>query len=91
MQFLMIVKARLNVPFADWVAHFDAEDAQRRAGGVECIFRHPIIGEQSVVFGMRTENPRSVHDMMYHPMVRPGIEGSGLVIGSEEITVCEAI
>lgn len=90
MQFLLIVHARLSKPYAHWVKDFDADDAARRAGGVEAIFRHPVIGDQSVVFGMRVSDPRPVHDMMYHPDFRPMIEASGLVVGSEQITVCQA-
>ena len=89
MKFLLIVHATLNKPYAHWVQHFDADDGARQAGGVETVFRHPVIGAQAVVFGMRVDDPRQVHDMMYHPQVRPGIEESGLVVGSERIIVCQ--
>lgn len=91
MKFLVVVKARLSKPFSHWVAAFDADREARFSSGVEDLFRYPVIGEQCVVFAMRTESPRLVHDMMYDERVRPGIESSGLVIGSEQITVCEAI
>lgn len=90
MTFLLIVKVQLCRPYAHWVACFDADRDARRACGVEDVFRHPVIGEQAAVFAMRTAEPRLVHDMMYDPRVRPAIEASGLVIGSEQILVCDA-
>lgn len=89
MEFVLIVKVALNRPFAHWAAAFDADEAARDRAGVHTLFRHPVIGEQAVVFGVRTASPRLVHDMMYHPDVRSGIELSGLVVGSEEIVVCD--
>jgi hypothetical protein len=87
--YVVIVRAKLDKPFAEWAAAFDVERDAREINGVEQLFRHPVIGEQAVVFGMRTAHPRMVHDMMYHPLVRPGIELSGLVIGSEQILVLD--
>lgn len=86
----MIVKARLAGQYEAWVKGFDADEAPRRASGVEVVFRHPVIGEQAVVFGMRTSDPRQIHDMMYSPDLRPLVELSGLVVGSEQIIVCQA-
>lgn len=90
MKFLLVVKVKLCQPYAHWVARFDADREARRAGGVEDVFRHPVIGEQAAVFAMRTAEPRLVHDMMHDARLRPAIEASGLVIGSEEILVCDA-
>lgn len=90
MSYLFIVKMDLDRPYAHWVEQFDADAPNREAGGVHCLFRHPVMGEQAVVFGMKTEDRRSVHDMMYHPDLRPHVEESGLVIGSEQILVCDA-
>lgn len=89
MQFFLIVKASLNRPYAYWVERFDADDVPRRASGVDVVFRHPVIGEQAVVFGVRVDDPRQVHDMMYDLDFRKVVEESGLVVGSEQILVCQ--
>jgi hypothetical protein len=90
MQFVLVVKLRLDRPFDHWVSRFDAHRDARAAAGIVDIFRHPVIGEQAVVYAVRTADPRAVHDMIYDPDHRPGIEESGFVIGSEQILVCEA-
>lgn len=87
---LVWVHARLNQPYAHWQACFEADREARRGGGVMDVFHGPVVGEQAVVFALRTTTPRLVHDMMYHPAMRPAIEASGLVVGSERITLCEA-
>ncbi|EJL27321.1 Protein of unknown function (DUF3764) [Caulobacter sp. AP07] len=91
MTFFLIVKVSLIQPFDHWVKLFDADREPREASGTHVVFRHPVIGEQAAVFGVRTQSPRLVHDMMYHPEVRAMIEASGLVVGSEQIIVCEAV
>lgn len=90
MTFVVIVKFRLSLPYEHWVAQFDAHDAARRTTGVETLFRYPVIGEQSAVYGVRTERPRTVHDTIYDPAIRDMIEASGFIVGSEEIILCEA-
>lgn len=91
MVFAVVVKAQLNRSFAHWAERFDAHREMRAANGIVDIFRHPVIGEQAVLYAVRAENPRAVHEMIYDPDNRPGIEESGFVIGSERITVCEIL
>jgi hypothetical protein len=89
MKFVLVVRVQLCRPFAHWKQHFDAHRDARRAGGIEDVFCYPVIGEQAVIYGVRTSTPRSVHDMIYDEAIRPLIEASGFVVGSEQITVCE--
>jgi hypothetical protein len=89
MQFLLVVRVNICKPYAFWRQHFDADRDGRRRAGIEDVFCYPVIGEQAVVYGVRTSNPRSVHDMVYDDRIRPMIEASGFVVGSEQITVCE--
>lgn len=87
--FLVVVKVRLSLPYAHWESCFDADRAARAAAGIEDVFRCPVMGEQAVLYGVRTPNPRMVHDFIYDPRKRPEIEASGFMIGSEQITICE--
>jgi len=87
--FLVVVKVRLNRPYAHWQSCFDADRENRAAAGITDVFRHPVIGEQAALYAVRTANPRMVHDFVYDPAARPGIEASGFVVGAEEITLCE--
>ena len=89
MTVMLIVKLTLNKPFVHWVERFDAHNDARRAAGIETVFRHPMIGEQAVVYAVRTRTPRAVHDMIYDTEHRQSIEESGFVIGSEIIWVCD--
>lgn len=89
MKFLVIVKVHLSVPFDFWKSRFDAHREARRAAGIHDVLCHPVIGEQAAVYAVQTETPRAVHEMIYDPASRPGIEASGFIIGREEITVCE--
>ena len=91
MKFLVIVKVPLRKPFAFWKERFDAHRPARQAGGIEDVFAQPVIGEQAVVYAVKTRMPRAVHDMIYNEAIRPMIEESGFVVGQEMITVCEWI
>ena len=91
MKFRVVVKVRLNKPFAFWKARFDSHRAARKAGGIEDVFASPVLGEQAAVYVVETTTPRAVHDMVYDDRVRPEIEASGFIIGSESITVCEVV
>lgn len=91
MKFVLVVHVRISKPFAFWKRRFDGHRQARKAGGIEDVFCYPVIGEQAVVYGVRTSNPRLVHDMVYDEQVRPLIEESGFVIGSEVIHVCEDV
>lgn len=88
-QFLVVVKVRLSLPYAHWEACFDADRQARSAGGIEDVFRYPVMGEQAALYAVKTAHPRMVHDFVYHPEKRPEIERSGFVVGTEEIFICE--
>jgi len=90
MEFVVVVKFSLSKPYDHWVKAFDDHQVARQGSGIKDIFRHPVIGEQSVVYAVRTSNPRAVHDMIYGEE-RAHIEESGFVVGSEIINVCEPI
>jgi len=87
--FLVVVKVPLVKPFAYWKQRFDAHRDARRQAGIEDVFAHPVIGEQAVLYAVRTATPRAVHDLIYDEAARPQIEASGFVVGREQITVCE--
>lgn len=91
MDFLVVVRVELCKPFDFWKGHFDAHREERRKAGIEDVFCHPVIGAQAALYGVRTTTPRLVHDMVYHDEIRPLIEASGFVVGSEQITVCEYV
>ena len=91
MNFLVVVRVPLIRPFAFWKQHFDTHRSARRAAGIEDVFAYPILGEQAVLYAVKTSTPRTVHDMIYDPTVRPLIEESGFVVGQEVITVCEVV
>lgn len=88
-RFLVVVRLRLDRPYAHWQSCFDADQDARAAAGISDVFRAAVVGDQAAVYAVRTDNPRLVHDYIYDPNVRPAIEGSGFVIGSEAIAVCE--
>lgn len=88
---LVLVKVKLSMPFDHWVTAFDAHREARAASGVEDVFRHPVIGEQAVVYAVKTSEPRAVHDLIYDPAHRAAIQESGFVIGSEQIMLCDII
>lgn len=90
MKFLLVVKFSLSRPYDHWVKRFDEHKDVRAASGIEDVFRSPVIGEQAVVYAVRTATPRAVHDMIYDDATRPHVEESGFVIGSERIWVCDA-
>jgi hypothetical protein len=91
LNFLVVVKVPLVKPFAFWKKHFDAHRAARQAAGIEDVFAYPVVGEQAVLYAVRTRTPRAVHDLVYDEGARPLIEQSGFVVGQEVITVCEAV
>ena len=87
--FMVVVKVRLSKPFAYWKERFDAHREGRREAGIEDVFCHAVIGEHAAIYAVRTGHPRRVHDMVYDPAIRPMIEESGFVVGTEEIVVAE--
>jgi hypothetical protein len=91
MKFLVVVKVPLVKPFAFWRARFDEHRPVRAAAGIHDVFAYPIVGEQAVLYAVKTETPRAIHEMIYDEEARPHIEASGFVIGKESITVCEVM
>jgi len=89
--FLVVVKVPLVRPFSYWRERFEAHRSARQSVGIVDVFAYPVIGEQAVVYAVRTSTPRAVHDLIYDPAARPQIEESGFVVGREEITVCEIV
>lgn len=87
--YLAVVKIRIERPFAHWKAFFDAHAPARAALGIEDVLCAPVVGEQAVVYAVRTREPRRILDMMYEPQAREHIEASGHVLGAETFTLCE--
>ncbi|MFG1430264.1 hypothetical protein V5F44_06545 [Xanthobacter sp. V2C-8] len=88
---LVFGKIALSKPFAEWQAVFLAHAAARRAAGIEDVMHAPVIGEQAVVYVVRTADPRAVHDMTFSPEARAVLEASGHVPGSERYLVCDEV
>jgi hypothetical protein len=89
MEFIVVVRVRLCRSFMQWKAEFDAHREARAKTGVHDEFCYPIVGEQAALYAVRTSSPRLVHDMVYDAEIRPIVEASGFVIGSEQVTLCE--
>jgi hypothetical protein len=89
--FLVVVRVPLTKPFAFWRERFDAHRSVRREAGIEDVFAYPVIGEQAVLYAVKTRTPRAVHEMIYDEAARAEIEASGFVIGGEVITLCELV
>lgn len=90
-RFLVVVKVQINKPYAFWKERFDQHAEARLADGIEDVFCAPVIGEQAILYGVRTDRPRDVLDMMYQPEALAHITESGHVVGSEEYTLCEVV
>lgn len=90
-EYLAVVKIRIDRPFAHWKPHFDAHAPARAALGIIDVLCAPVVGEQAVVYAVRTTTPRLIHDMMYEPEARSHILASGHVLGQETFTLCEWI
>ena len=88
---LVFGRIRITKPFAQWHQAFIERGPARRAHGIEDVLCAPVIGCQEVIYVVRTDNPRWVHDMSWSEQARPLIEASGHVLGSEIYTVCEEI
>lgn len=88
---LVFGRIRITKPFAHWHQAFVEHGPFRRAQGIEDVLCAPVIGSQEVIYVVRTDNPRLVHDMSWSELARPLIEASGHVLGSEIYTVCEDI
>lgn len=91
MDFLVVVRVPLVKPFSFWKERFDAHRPARSAAGIEDVFAYPVVGEQAVLYAVKTRTPRAVHDLIYDEAARAEIEASGFVVGREQITVCEAV
>ena len=88
---LVFGRIRITQPFAHWYKAFLEHAPARQANGIEDVLCAPVIGSQEVIYVVRTDNPRLVHDMSWTAQARPLIEASGHVLGSEVYTVCEDI
>jgi len=88
---LVFGRIKITKPFEEWHAVFKSHAAARRKIGVEDVMVAPVIGRQEVIYVVRTEHPRLVHDMSWGAEARAIIESSGHVLGSEEYTVCDEI
>lgn len=91
MKFLVTVKVSINKPFAFWKSRFDEHAATRRAAGIIDVFCAPVVGEQSILYCVKTDTPRLIHDMIYETAIREHVEASGHIIGSEQMTLCECM
>ncbi|WP_437880409.1 hypothetical protein [Pseudomonas sp. LRF_L74] len=88
---LVFGRIRITQPFAHWHKAFLAHAPARLAGGIEDVLCAPVIGSQEVIYVVRTDNPRLVHDMSWSEEARGIIEASGHVLGSEVYTVCDEV
>jgi hypothetical protein len=88
---IVVVRVQLCRPFGQWKAEFDAHREARAKTGVHDVFCYPIVGEQAALYGVRTSSPRLVHDTVYDAEIRPIVEASGFIVGSEKITLCELV
>lgn len=87
--YLAVVKIRIDQPFAHWKSFFDAHAPARAALGIADVLCAPVVGEQAVVYAVRTAEPRRILDMMYEPEALAHIRASGHVLGAETFTLCE--
>ena len=90
-RYLAVVKIRIDKPFAHWKAFFDAHAQTRAQLGIEDVLCAPVVGEQAVVYAVRTSHPRRILDMMYEAEAHAHIRASGHVLGAEQFTLCEVV
>lgn len=90
-RYLAVVKIRIDQPFAHWKAFFDAHAQARAQLGIEDVLCAPVVGEQAVVYAVRTYHPRLILDMMYEREAQAHIRASGHVLGAEQFTLCEVV
>ena len=90
---MAIVFGRIKITkqFDEWHAIFKSHADARREQGIEDVMVAPVIGRQEVVYVVRTNHPRRVHDMSWSAAARAVIESSGHVLGSEEYIVCDEV
>ena len=88
---LVFGRIRINKPFAHWHAAFVSHRAARLEQGIEDVLVAPVIGSQEVIYVVRTDHPRRVHDMSWAPEARELIEASGHLLSSEQYTVCDEV
>jgi hypothetical protein len=88
---LVFGRIQITKPFAVWQKVFLEHRGARLAHGIEDVMHAPVVGRQEVIYVVRTENPRQVHDMSWADEAREIIESSGHVLGSEVYTVCDDI
>jgi len=88
---LVFGRIRITKTFEQWQRVFLQHRSARQALGIEDVMHAPVIGSQEVVYVVRTDNPRLVHDMSWADEARAVVESSGHVLGSEVYTVCDEI
>lgn len=88
---LVFGRMRITKPFDEWYAGFGAHQGARLQAGIEDVLCAPVIGSQEVIYVVRTEHPRKVHDLMWSDAAREAIEASGHVMGSETFVVCDEV
>ena len=88
---LVFGRIRINKPFEHWHQVFLQHREARQAQGIEDVLVAPVIGSQEVIYVVRTEHPRRVHDMSWGEGAREIIEASGHVLSSERYTVCDEV
>lgn len=88
---LVFGRIRINKPFAQWHKVFIEHRPARLAEGIEDVMCAPVVGSQEVIYVVRTDNPRLVHDMSWSEEAKAIIESSGHVLGSETYTVCDEV
>ena len=88
---LVFGRIHINRPFEQWQKIFLEHRAAREAQGIYDVMHAPVIGSQEVIYVVRTEYPRRVHNMSWASEAKGIIESSGHVLGSEVYTVCDEV
>jgi len=88
---LVFGRIRITKTFDEWQRVFLQHRNARQAMGIEDVMHAPVIGSQEVIYVVRTDRPRLVHDMSWAADARAVVESSGHVLGSEVYTVCEEV
>jgi len=88
---LVFGRIRIEKTFEQWQRVFLQHRSARQALGIEDVLYAPVIGSQEVIYVVRTNRPRLVHDMSWADEARAVIESSGHVLGSEIYTICDEV
>lgn len=88
---LVFGRIQIRKPFDEWHKSFKAHSAAREALGIYDVMCAPVIGVQEVIYVVRTDHPRMVHDMSWVAEAKEFIEAAGHVLGTEIYTVCDEV